>query len=122
MIKKFFCFTAVLFLLSLSSAAENSGKDSRENLSSNAAKYSRIISLAPAAAKSLYQLGLDEEIVGITIYCPKGKSKKEIVGTLIEPDLEKIVSLKPDLIVASKEGNTKGFIEKLRLLKFNVFV
>jgi iron complex transport system substrate-binding protein len=84
--------------------------------------YQRIISLAPSATRSLYELGLDKEIIGITIFCPEGENKKEIIGTILEPNLEKIILLKPDLIVASKEGNFKTSIEKLQNLGFNVYV
>jgi len=86
------------------------------------ADYNRIVSLAPSATASLYELGIDAEIAGITVYCPKGKTKKEIVGTLLEPDFEKIISLKPDLIIASKEGNSKAAVEKLMRLGLNVYV
>ena len=87
-----------------------------------AADYKRIVSLAPSVTESLYELGMDNEIVGITIYCPKGQSKKEIIGTLLEPDIEKIMLLNSDLIVATKEGNNKAVVEKLIRLGFNVFV
>ncbi|MDR3048507.1 MAG: helical backbone metal receptor [Elusimicrobiota bacterium] len=83
--------------------------------------YARIISLAPAVTKSLYELGIDEELLGITSFCPKGKSKKEIIGNLLEPDLEKIISLKPDLIIASKEGNSKVLVEKLQRAGFLIY-
>ena len=84
------------------------------------ADYNRIVSLAPSATASLYELGIDAEIAGVTVYCSGGKTKKEIVGTLLEPDFEKIISLKPDLIIASKEGNSKAAVEKLMRLGLNV--
>lgn len=87
-----------------------------------AQEYKRIISLAPSVTESLYELGIDEEIAGITIYCPKGVSNKEIIGTLLEPDIEKIAVLKPDLIISTKEGNSKAAVEKLIRLGFNVYV
>ncbi|MDR0823411.1 MAG: helical backbone metal receptor [Endomicrobium sp.] len=83
--------------------------------------YTRIISLAPSITKSLYELGIDKELLGITSFCPKGKSQKEIIGTLIEPDLEKIISLKPDLIIAAKEGNSKVMVEKLQRAGFDIY-
>ncbi len=85
-------------------------------------EYKRIVSLAPSVTQSLYELGLDKEIIAITIYCPLGTSKKEIIGTLLEPDLEKIAALKPDFIVSTKEGNNKAAVEKLMRLGFNVYV
>ncbi|MDR2426711.1 MAG: helical backbone metal receptor [Endomicrobium sp.] len=87
-----------------------------------AGKYSRIISLAPSVTESLYDLDMDKEVIAITIYCPKGKSQKEIIGTLLEPYIEKIVMLKPDLIISAKEGNNKAAVEKIQRLGFEVYV
>lgn len=82
----------------------------------------RIVSLAPIATENIYLLGFDSQTVGITLYCPKGKTSKEIIGTLLEPNLEKIISLKPNLVFASKEGNKKASVEKLKNLGINVVV
>ena len=65
---------------------------------------SRMISLAPSVTEILFALGLDREIVGVTSTCdypPQAKTKPS-VGTSINPDLEKMVSLQPDLIIAAK--------------------
>ncbi|MDR0956893.1 MAG: helical backbone metal receptor [Endomicrobium sp.] len=88
----------------------------------NAKEYRCIVSLAPSVTKSLYELGEEEFVKGITLYCPKGKIKKEIIGTMLEPDIEKIVSLYPDLIIATKDGNNKLVVEKLKRLGLNVYV
>jgi len=82
----------------------------------------RIISLAPIATENIYLLGFENQTIGITLYCPQGKSPKEVIGTLLEPNLEKVVSLKPDIIFASKEGNKKATVEKLRDLGLKVVV
>ena len=86
------------------------------------AEYKRIISLAPSATESLYELGLDEEVIANTVYCSDGNFKKEKIGTVTEPNVEKIVSLNPDLIIATKEGNYKSVIDKLIRLKLKVYV
>ena len=78
-------------------------------LSSNLfAEYKRIISLAPSATESLYELGLYDNVIANTVYCSDGIVKKEKIGTVTEPNIEKIISLNPDLIVATKEGNYKN--------------
>ncbi|MDR3256157.1 MAG: helical backbone metal receptor [Endomicrobium sp.] len=87
-----------------------------------AKEYKRIISLAPSVTESLYELGLEQSVQGVTIYCPKGIVKKEIIGTLLEPDIEKIILLKPDLIISTKDGNMKAIVEKLNCLGFEVYV
>lgn len=86
------------------------------------AEYKRIISLAPSATESLYELGLDKELIANTVYCSDGIVKKEKIGTVTEPNIEKIISLNPDLIVATKEGNYKTVIDKLVRLKLTVYV
>ncbi|MDR3275494.1 MAG: helical backbone metal receptor [Endomicrobium sp.] len=87
-----------------------------------AKEYKRIISLAPSVTESLYELGLEQFVKGITIYCSKGMIKKDTIGTLLEPDIEKITLLKPDIVISTKEGNNKETIEKLKRLGFEVYV
>lgn len=76
----------------------------------------RIISLVPSQTELLFDLGLDEEVIGITKFCihprEKFKSKAKIGGTK-RINLEKIRSLKPDLIIGNKEENDQNQIEEL---------
>jgi ABC-type Fe3+-hydroxamate transport system substrate-binding protein len=76
----------------------------------------RIISLVPSQTELLFDLGLYEEVVGITKFCihPKEicKQKTKIGGTK-KFNFEKIDALKPDLIIGNKEENYKEGIEKL---------
>ncbi|GHT09191.1 ABC transporter substrate-binding protein [Endomicrobiia bacterium] len=85
-------------------------------------EYRRIISLAPSITESLYELGVEQFVKGITIYCSKGMTEKEIIGTLLEPDIEKIALLNPDLIISTKEGNSKAVVEQLKRFGFEVYV
>ncbi len=76
----------------------------------------RIISLVPSQTELLFDLGVGENVVGITKYCihPKDKVKKIAkIGGTKEFDFDKIMALKPDLIIANKEENYKEGIEKL---------
>jgi iron complex transport system substrate-binding protein len=63
----------------------------------------RIISLAPGNTEILFALGLNDKIVGVTTYCdePSEALEKEKIGNVTEIDLEKILTLQPDLILAS---------------------
>ena len=76
----------------------------------------RIVSLVPSQTELLYDLGLNEEVVGITKFCVHPdrwfKTKTRIGGTK-QLQIEKIKELKPDLIIASKEENVKEQIEEL---------
>lgn len=76
----------------------------------------RIVSLVPSQTELLFDLGLTDEVVGITKFCihPEAwfRSKTRIGGTKTV-NIEKVTALKPDLIIANKEENTKADIEAL---------
>ena len=77
----------------------------------------RIVSLVPSQTEFLFDIGLDEELVGITKFCihPSHLLKsKTIVGGTKNVDIDKVRSLKPDLIIGNKEENTKDDIQALR--------
>ncbi|MFT4154303.1 helical backbone metal receptor [Parafilimonas sp.] len=80
-------------------------------------KPQRIISLVPSQTELLYDLGLDEEVVGITKFCVHPaewfKTKTRVGGTK-NINIEKIKALKPDLIIANKEENIKEQVEVLQ--------
>jgi iron complex transport system substrate-binding protein len=84
----------------------------------------RIVSLAPNITEILFDLGLDEEIVGVSIHCnyPEKAKTKVRVGSYINVDFERIVSLKPDLIIATGAGNTREMVERLEKLGFPTYV
>lgn len=78
----------------------------------------RIISLGPAITEELYMLGMEDKLVGCTVYCqrPSEAKDKKKVGTVMEVNLEEVISLKPDLVAATSLTNTKAK-EKLKLLR-----
>ena len=82
----------------------------------------RIISVAPSNTEILFSLGLEDKIVGITNYCnfPEETKNIEKIGETFPLNLEKIVSLKPDLILAYV-GQLKE-IPRLRELGLNTIV
>ncbi len=64
--------------------------------------YMRIVSLAPSFTQSIYYLEAQDKLVGCTSYCEAAKKdNKEIVSSVIKANIEKIISLKPDLVLAS---------------------
>ncbi len=83
----------------------------------------RIISLAPNITETLFALGLGEKVVGVTRYCdfPEDALQKEKIGGMVDPNLEKIIALKADLIIGFR-GNPLATIERLRNLNLPVFV
>lgn len=83
----------------------------------------RIISLGPYVTENLLLLGIEKEIIGVTVHeKPEIKKDREIIGTLLEPNIEAIVKLRPDIVIASKEGNRKQTVEKLKSLGIPVEV
>lgn len=77
----------------------------------------RIVSLVPSQTELLFDLGLQDRVVGITKFCvhPEEwfRSKTRIGGTK-DVDIEKVKSLNPDLIIGNKEENTLKDIKALR--------
>ena len=67
----------------------------------------RIVSLAPSLTETIYALGLEDRLVGDTEYCdyPPDAKKKTKVGGGIDPSLEVIASLHPDLVLVTKSFN-----------------
>jgi len=76
----------------------------------------RIISLVPSQTELLYDLGLEEEVIGITKFCIHPKvwfdSKTRIGGTK-NVNIAKVAALKPDLIIGNKEENSESDILEL---------
>lgn len=70
---------------------------------------SRIISFAPSITETLFALGLGEKVVGVTRYCkyPSQTEKIDKIGGYTDINLEKVLSLKPDLIILQKEHQRK---------------
>lgn len=86
-------------------------------------KELRIVSLGPYVTENLVLLGLEKNIVGLTVHdLPERRKNKEIIGTLWEPNIEKILSLKPDYVIGSKEGNKPQAIEKIKKYGIKVIV
>lgn len=83
----------------------------------------RIISLAPSTTEILFALGLEKQIIAVSQSCdyPLEALKKPKAGTFSEPNIEIILSLKPDIIFCTGLEQAP-VIEKLRQLKLRVFV
>lgn len=76
----------------------------------------RIVSLVPSQTELLHDLGLADEVIGITKFCVHPddwfRGKKKVGGTK-SINIDLIKSMRPDLILANKEENTKEQIEEL---------
>lgn len=87
-------------------------------------KPTRIVSLVPSQTELLHFLELESETIGITKFCihPSSWHRDKVkIGGTKNLNIEKIISLEPDLIIANKEENVKEQVEKLAI-DFNVWV
>lgn len=121
----FFILSVIFFLINLPPAGageriltDEAGRSVEVPLSAK-----RIISLAPSITEILFALGLRQEIIGVTNFCdyPEEVTTKPRIGGFVNPDIEKIVSLKPDLVIATADGNRWDTIERLSTLGFSIY-
>lgn len=84
----------------------------------------RIISLAPNITEILFALGVEDRVVGVSSFCdfPEAAKQKTKVGGLSNPSLEAVISLKPDVVFLTHDGNPKAFEERLRGMKIRTVV
>ena len=84
----------------------------------------RIVSLAPHLTETLFAAGAGERIVGSVEYSnyPPAAAKIARVGSYSQIDLERVIALRPDLIIAWQSGNAAAHVERLRALGFPVYV
>jgi ABC-type Fe3+-hydroxamate transport system substrate-binding protein len=77
----------------------------------------KIVSLVPSLTELLFDLNLDDQIVGVTRFCihPFQKTKRiRKIGGTKTVKTERVLALNPDLVIANKEENSKSDIEELQ--------
>ncbi len=84
----------------------------------------RIISLAPSITEILFAAGLEDKVVGVTTFCdyPEEVKSKQKIGGMSNPSLEAVVSLRPDIVIISADGNPREFEQRLRSMKIKTYV
>lgn len=83
----------------------------------------RIVSLAPSLTETVYALGLQEHLVGDTDYCdyPPEAQKKTKVGGALNPSIEEVATLRPDLVLVTKSLNRFETVRALDDLKIPAY-
>ena len=83
----------------------------------------RIVSLAPSLTETVYALGLQDKLVGDTEYCdyPPDAAKKHKVGGAINPNMEEIAALKPDVVLVVKSLNRLETVRALEQIGIPVY-
>jgi iron complex transport system substrate-binding protein len=84
----------------------------------------RIVTLAPSLTEIIYFLGLGDRVVGVTkfSYYPPEAASKPRVGSYINLNVEQIISLAPDLVIGTADGNEPGVVELLEQAGITVFI
>ena len=84
----------------------------------------RIVSLVPGVTEILFAIGAQDALVGVTEFCdyPPEARRKARVGDMLAPNLEALVSLKPDLVVATRSGNREETFDQLKRLGLPVYL
>jgi iron complex transport system substrate-binding protein len=82
----------------------------------------RIVSLAPSLTEIIFFLGTGDRLVGVSTYCdyPESARRIEKIGDFSNPSLERIIALKPDLVLAAMPEQ-KRIVTELEKLKIPVF-
>jgi iron complex transport system substrate-binding protein len=83
----------------------------------------RLVSLAPSITETLYAIGLADRVVGVTEFCdypPEARNKPKVGYS--NPNLETIVALQPDLVLAPRDFIRPDVLGKLEQLKIPTFV
>jgi len=84
----------------------------------------RVISIAPSVTEEIFALGAEDRLIADTVYCnyPAAARAKPKIGSMLSPNLERIVALRPDLVVASEDGNRAQTVQQLQALGVHVVV
>ncbi len=111
-------FIAIVFtsLLSKTSFANNNSADNASK------KEPTIIALAPHIVEMLYNVGAGEQIIGTTDFADYPEQAKAIprIGNYVRLQLERVIELQPDLIIAWKSGNPSDDLDRLKQLGFTI--
>jgi ABC-type hemin transport system substrate-binding protein len=101
------------------------GGNGHASLLSFAQAPRRVVSLVPSMTESLFDLGAGGAVIGVTEFCrpPASEmSRLTIVGGTKSVDPESVLGLKPDLVLANQEENTREVVEALEAAGLKVWV
>ena len=126
-VHRVFSVVLAVFMLSLMAAVTSEAKLVKDQLGREVIlpdDPGRVISLAPSITEIVFALGKGDRLKGVTQHCdfPAAVQSLPRVGSFVHPDLERIVALKPDLCIATRDGNPQDVIAKLEALKIPVYV
>jgi iron complex transport system substrate-binding protein len=90
----------------------------------HAASVKRIVSLAPSVTEILFALGVGDRVVGVSTYCdyPPPAAKIDRIGTFLSPNVELILSKRPDLVIGVPSPGNRKSVEMLEDMGFLVVI
>lgn len=111
----------LLMALAFTANAQTNNNSINKSALTNTSKP-RIIALAPHIVELLFDIGAGEQIIATTDYADYPLAAKLIprIGSASRIQLERVIELKPDLIIAWKSGNPSDDLARLKQLGFNV--
>lgn len=98
-------------------------KDDRGAVVRLPAEPRRVVSIAPSVTEIVFLLGKESALVGATRYCnfPPAAARLPKVGGISDPDVERIVSASPDLVLCTSDGNPKEKVLAIERMGLPVF-
>ena len=119
-------FLTIFFLIQIISVFDLSAKELKDQTGRMVYvpdNPMQVVSLAPSITEIIFSLKQEKRLAGVTQFSdfPEQAQKMPKVGSYIHLDLEKIVSLKPDLCIAVKDGNPIAIIKRLEMFKIPVY-
>jgi iron complex transport system substrate-binding protein len=84
----------------------------------------RIISLAPSITEILFALGAGDRVVGVSTYCdyPPQATQRDRIGTFLQPNIEKILAERPDLVIGVPSPSNRAPVERLEALGLRILI
>ena len=87
-------------------------------------KIMRVVSLAPSLTENIFAVGAGDRLVGVTTFCNYPEAAKSIakIGDTMNPNMESIVALKPDVVFVSTASQIEAFMKTLEANGIAVYV
>ncbi len=87
-------------------------------------KITRVVSLAPNLTENIFAVGAGDRLVGVTTFCNYPEAAKSIakIGDTMNPNMESIIALKPDVVFVSTASQIEAFMKTLEANKIAVYV
>lgn len=118
-----FLIIGVAFLAGCTQTADNTDQANLANVTDDIGRemmvrrdVARVVSLAPNLTEIIFAVGGGEKLVGVTTYCdfPAETSSIEKIGDTMTPNIEKIISLKPDIVFVTTASQLQSFSDRLK--------